>query len=310
MYKYFIESQSKNPGIVYAIEVDEYGCMGNCFWADAMSRMAYQYFGDVVTFDATYQTNRYKIPFVPFIGVNYHHQSMMFGCTLLVNETTESYTWLLKTWLNAMPGNPPFTIITNDDKVMAKVIAGVLPNATYRLCIWHLLQKVLEQLSHVYNKYPHFQEEFYHCIHDTITIKEFELEWSKIMEKYGLGDNDWLGNLYMQHERWFPTYLRSSFCARISTTHRSESMNKFFKDYVHLCTTISDFGYQYELALNAHYLKEKEQDVKKKKSVPILKTCYKPKAEAAKVYTKKMFMKFQEELFCSKKYKASKYHEE
>ena len=44
--------------------------------------------------------------------------------------------------------------------------------------------------------------------------------------------------------------------------------------------------------------------------MPILKTCYKPKAEAAKVYTKKMFMKFQEELFCSKKHKASKYREE
>ena len=31
--------------------------------------------------------------------------------------------------------------------------------------------------------------------------------------------------------------------------------------------------------------------------------------EVAKVYTRKMFMKFQEELFCSKKYKASKYCE-
>ena len=44
--------------------------------------------------------------------------------------------------------------------------------------------------------------------------------------------------------------------------------------------------------------------------MPILKTCYKLEAEAAKVYTKKMFMKFQEELFCSKKHKASKYREE
>ena len=86
-------------------------------------------------------------------------------------------------------------------------------------------------------------------------------------------------------------------------------MNKFFKDYVHSSTTISDFVYQYELALNARYLKEKEQDVKKKNSMPILKTCYKLEAETAKVYTRKMFMKFQEELFCSKKYKASKYHE-
>ena len=31
MYKYFIESQYKNLGFVYAIEVYENGCMGNCF---------------------------------------------------------------------------------------------------------------------------------------------------------------------------------------------------------------------------------------------------------------------------------------
>ena len=159
------------------------------------------------TFDATYQTNRYKINFVPFTGVNHHHQSVMFGCALLVNETAESYTWLLKTWLNAMPENPPSTIITDDDKAMAKAIVDVLPNVTHRLCMWHLLQKVPKQLSHVYNKYPHLQEEFYHCIHDTITIEEFKIEWSKIMMKYGLGDNDWLGNLYMQRERRVPAYL-------------------------------------------------------------------------------------------------------
>ena len=44
--------------------------------------------------------------------------------------------------------------------------------------------------------------------------------------------------------------------------------------------------------------------------MPILKTCYKMEGEAAKIYTRKMFIKFQEELFCSKKYKASKYREE
>ena len=50
-------------------------------------------------------------------------------------------------------------------------------------------------------------------------------------------------------------------------------MNKLFKDYVHSSTMISDFVYQYEQALNACYLKEKEQDVETKNSVPILKTC-------------------------------------
>ena len=73
MFRYFKECETKVPGFLYAIQVDENGCLGNCFWVDARSRMAYQYFGDVVSFDATYLTNRYGIFFVPFIGVNHHH---------------------------------------------------------------------------------------------------------------------------------------------------------------------------------------------------------------------------------------------
>jgi hypothetical protein len=186
MYNYFLERQSQNPGFVYAIQVDENGCMGNCFWADARSRAAYQYFGDVFTFDATYLTNCYKMPFVPFTG---------------------SYTWLLKTWLEAMFGRAPFTIITDDDKAMGKAIAEVLPNVTHRLCLWHILQKVPEHLAHIYNNYPSFQRDFQHCIHSTITIEEFETEWSEIVGKYDLVENDWLKKLYMRREKWVPAYL-------------------------------------------------------------------------------------------------------
>jgi hypothetical protein len=228
MYNYFLERQSQNPGFVYAIQVDENGCMGNCFWADARSRAAYQYFGDVVTFDATYLTNCYKMPFVPFTGVNHHHQSVMFGCALLVNEIAESYAWLLKTWLEAMLGCAPSTIITDDDNAMAKAIAEVLPNVTHRLCLWHILQKVSKHLTHIYNKYPSFQGDFHHCIHNTITIEEFETEWSEIIGKYELVENDWLKKLYIRSEKWVPAYLRTTFCAGMSTTQRSESMNKFF----------------------------------------------------------------------------------
>jgi len=303
MYNYFLERQSQNPGFVYAIQVDENGCMGNCFWADARSRAAYQYFGDVVTFDATYLTNCYKMPFVPFTGVNHHHQSVMFGCALLVNETAESYTWLLKTWLEAMLGRAPSTIITDDDKAMGKAIAEVLPNVTHRLCLWHILQKVPEHLAHIYNKYPSFQRDFQHCIHSTITIEEFETEWSEIVGKYELVENDWLKKLYMRREKWVPAYLRTTFCAGMSTTQRSESMNKFFKDYVRSSTMVSEFVYHYEKALDARYFKEKQKDVKTKTSRPILKTCYKMEVEAAKVYTREYFLMFQEELFNSQNFK-------
>jgi hypothetical protein len=107
------------------------------------------------------------IAFAPFTEVNHHHQFEMFGYALLVNKMTKFYTWLLKTWLKAMLGYAPFTIITNDDKTIGKTIIEILPNIIHRLCLWHILQKVLEHLAHTYNKYPSFELDFNHCIHNT-----------------------------------------------------------------------------------------------------------------------------------------------
>jgi hypothetical protein len=173
---------------------------------------------------------------------------------------------LLRTWLKAMLGRAPSTIIIDNDKAMGKAIAEVLPNTTHRLCLGHILQKVPKHFAHIYNKYPSFQVDFHHCIHDTLTIEEFELEWSLLVSKYELRENDWLNKLYMHREKWVPAYLWNTFCAGMSTTQRSESMNKFFKDYVRSSTMVRDFVHRYDKALNARYLKEKVKDVKTKTS--------------------------------------------
>ncbi|XP_042974754.1 uncharacterized protein LOC122306393 [Carya illinoinensis] len=81
---------------------------------------------------------------------------------------------LLRTWQKAMLGKAPATIITDDDKAMAKAIAKILPNTTYRLYLWHILQKFPEHLAHVYNKFLDFGTDFRHYIHETITTDEFE----------------------------------------------------------------------------------------------------------------------------------------
>ncbi|XP_042979987.1 protein FAR1-RELATED SEQUENCE 5-like [Carya illinoinensis] len=126
------------------------------------------------------------------------------------------------------------------------------------------------------------------------------------MVKYGLVDNDWLQNLYNRWEKWVPTYLRTTFCAGMSTTQKSESLKKFFKDYVRSSTMVSDFVHQYEKTLDARYFKEKEKDVRTKSIRAVLKTCWAIEEEAAKVYTRKSFEIFQDELFNSQRYKATK----
>ncbi|XP_016173029.1 protein FAR1-RELATED SEQUENCE 5-like [Arachis ipaensis] len=54
--------------------------------ADGTSRIDYECFGDVLTFDSTYNRNVYNKPLVIFSGNNNHGQTIIFGCGLLVNE--------------------------------------------------------------------------------------------------------------------------------------------------------------------------------------------------------------------------------
>ncbi|KAG6655026.1 hypothetical protein CIPAW_05G186800 [Carya illinoinensis] len=77
--EYFARMQYKNDGFFSLMDMDDDGRFRNVCWADARSRAAYKYFGDVVTFDTTYLTNRYGMPLAPFVGVNHHGQSILLG---------------------------------------------------------------------------------------------------------------------------------------------------------------------------------------------------------------------------------------
>ncbi|KAL4374044.1 hypothetical protein AHAS_Ahas05G0142400 [Arachis hypogaea] len=58
----------------------------NLFWANGTSRIDYECFGEVLTFDSAYNRNVYNKPLVIFSSSNYHGQTVIFGCGLLVNE--------------------------------------------------------------------------------------------------------------------------------------------------------------------------------------------------------------------------------
>ncbi|RYQ89072.1 hypothetical protein Ahy_B09g095911 isoform B [Arachis hypogaea] len=76
------------------------------------SRAACEYFGDVISFDTTYNTNRYDLVFGSFVGVNHHGQSTLLGCALMKNEDIQSFKWLFECWLRCMRGNAPKGILT------------------------------------------------------------------------------------------------------------------------------------------------------------------------------------------------------
>ncbi|XP_061367275.1 protein FAR1-RELATED SEQUENCE 5-like [Gastrolobium bilobum] len=196
VFNYCKQKQSQNPYFFYSIQCDADDRMINFFWVDARSRYAYQQFGDVITFDTTYRTNKYSMPCAPFTGLNHHLQSILFGCALLQDETEKSFIWLFETWLEAMNEKKPVSIITDQDLAIGAVVAKVFPETRHRLCLWYIRKKFPEKLAHIYHKNSTFKRELKRCIRESSTIKEFEDEWQNIMVVYNLQKNEWLQRLF------------------------------------------------------------------------------------------------------------------
>lgn len=73
----------------------------NIFWCHANIVLDYEYFGDVVSLDTTYYTNHTSRQHALFSGFNHYRHSIIFGATLLYDETIDSSKWLFDTFLQA-----------------------------------------------------------------------------------------------------------------------------------------------------------------------------------------------------------------
>jgi hypothetical protein len=163
---YFTRMQATNDGFYFVMDLDDECRLRNVFWADTRSRAAYEDFGDVITFDTTYLTNRYEMSFAPFVGVNHHGQSILFGAGLISSEDAKTFEWLFQTWLKCMNDREPSAIITDQDRAMKIAINRVFPNACHRFCLWHILKKIPEKFrSH--SQYDAIKSALRSCVYDS-----------------------------------------------------------------------------------------------------------------------------------------------
>ncbi|XP_076898118.1 protein FAR1-RELATED SEQUENCE 5-like [Bidens hawaiensis] len=114
--------------------------------ADECSKRNFYVFGDVVSFDATYRHNKYNMVFVPFTGIDNHNRNVTLGAALLGDETTETYSWLLRCFKSAFGYEPP-VVVTDQDPAMKRAIEDVFPNSRHRLCLWHIMDKLYGKIG-------------------------------------------------------------------------------------------------------------------------------------------------------------------
>ncbi|XP_057761030.1 protein FAR1-RELATED SEQUENCE 5-like [Arachis stenosperma] len=116
--------------------------------ADGTSRIDYDCFGNVLTFDSTYNRNVYNNSLVIFSSSNHHGHTVIFGCGLLVNKDIGLYKWILETFLKAM-GNKH---------------------------LMHLHRNACEKV-----KNSEFLNDFKKLIYANVSVEQFEVMWGDMV---------------------------------------------------------------------------------------------------------------------------------
>ncbi|KAE8699620.1 hypothetical protein F3Y22_tig00110576pilonHSYRG00052 [Hibiscus syriacus] len=289
---YFDFKKHDDPGFFMTYSVDESGALYNLIWSDSTSRSDYTCFGDVIAFDTTYKDNLYGRPIMPIVGVNHHHNTIVFSTAIIADETSQSFEWVLQNFLEAMMNKSPISVVTDGDKAMQRAIKSVIPYAKHILCSWHLSRNAQANIGD-----PKFTAAFSKCMASWWTTKEFDIQWRSIVSEFNVQKHPWVIEKGNTRHLWAQAYLTGHFFANIRSTQRCESMNaslaialKHKKTYLDVVRAIEDGISRMRMnELKADYLSSHTKPFQITKLVDL-------ESHAAAIFTRESFRVFQDEL--------------
>ncbi|XP_071734227.1 protein FAR1-RELATED SEQUENCE 5-like [Rutidosis leptorrhynchoides] len=204
-------------------ETDAHIVIENLLRKKELSKMNYKEFGDIVSFDATYGTNRYNMRFVPITGIDNHKKLVIFGAALLSRETIDSYKWFIDCILKTFSTEPDL-VTTDQDPAVLEAVAEKFKTTKHRLCMWHISQKLKDKVGY-------------------ILIEDFELDGAK-----------WFDNMYAIMEMWIPCFFRDvPMNGLMRTSSLSESENSFFSKCKNKHSNLVDFFSRFDVAMDKQH---------------------------------------------------------
>ncbi|KAL9669268.1 hypothetical protein QQ045_006812 [Rhodiola kirilowii] len=297
LLEYFQAKQASETGFFYAIDLDGVKCR-NLFWADGKSRFACSQFGDVVVFYTAYRRTSCLLPFAGFVGVNNHRQPVLLGCALIADESKESYCWLFQTYLRAMSGRRPTSIIADHDEAIEHAISQVFQDTRHCFSMWQV-KKMEQKYLGVLATGNNFRNEYEKCVYQSQTPAEFDATWTMLISRFNLNGNAWLQEMYSRRSSWVPLFLRGTFFAGLLG---DQSTTSYFDALLNAQTPSDEFIAWYDRFVQKHREEEMQEDMNSCNSQATLRTKEPIEDQCRRLYTMVMFKAFQKEFIDSYTY--------
>jgi zinc finger SWIM domain-containing protein 3 len=300
---YFQDKVVENPSFHYAIQLDREEQIANISWDDAKMIVNYAHFGDVITFDTTFGTNKEYRPFGVFVGFNHFRETVVFAVALMYNETFESFKWLFSAFLSTHNNKQPQTIFTGQDFAMGKVVSEVFTTAWHGLCTWHISQNAMKHLCSQKEEESVKEEEseneeetsilldFNSCMYQYEEKEEFEAAFDAMREK--VSKSTWLESIYLLKHKWVECYMLGVFSIGMRSTQLSESLNNAMKGHLKSDLDIIRFLKRVEHVVQEKRERELQAEFESRKKQPRIGMMAPILKQASTVYTPALFEVFQ-----------------
>ncbi|KAK9064953.1 hypothetical protein SSX86_016336 [Deinandra increscens subsp. villosa] len=292
------ERMTNSHDYTFKHDLEDDGSLDKLFWADEIARLNYEEFGDIVSFDATYNTNKYGMAFVPFTGIDNHRNCVTFGAGLLSKEDITSYTWLLKMFVETFKKQPNI-VVSDQDPAMKRAVDDVFTDAKHRLCMWHITNKLPGKVSSNILHGTNFRKDFHKLVWNIyLGPAQFERKWGEMINEFNMKQIKWFNDMFEMRNIWIPAYFKNTeMCGLMRTTSRSESENAFFSRFQHKGHTLIQFMLSFDTAMKKQRYNQEILDNKTMETNPKFKTPLNIERHASKVYTRKIFFLVQHEIY-------------
>ncbi|PIN11369.1 hypothetical protein CDL12_16027 [Handroanthus impetiginosus] len=280
LIKYFLNKSNNEPCFYWDVQLDDDNRVMNFFFRDYRCRIDYESFGDMLSVDTTYRTNRYNLICAPFVGINHHKQNVMFGLAFMSDETEESFEWLFRTFLESMSGKQPETLL----------------QINVKLCQWHINQNAPSHLGNL-NCDSRFKQLWNKCMTYCDSEEEFEETWKHMIHEYDLSHHKWLNGMYKLRYKWATAFSNTRFSAGLLAKSRSEGTNSVLKKAGNRTISLCDFVLNYEKIQKTWRVNEKTEDTRCRHGKPPMIVKNHPLLiHVADVYTMNLYKLFEIEL--------------